>query len=47
MNEGGVLGSIQEQLAVDRQRGSHTETLARAVVDLIGDSVKLLLAVDG
>ena len=45
MNEGGVLRVVQEQLSIDRQRGSYAQTFARSVVDLIGDGIELFLTV--
>lgn len=45
MDEGGLLRGVQEQLPVDRQGGSYSQSLARAVVNFIGDGVQLFLAV--
>ena len=45
MDEGGWLGGVQEQLPVNRQGRSYSQSFAGAVVDFIGDGVQLLLAV--
>jgi len=46
-NESGwSAGAVDEQLPVDRQRGSYPQALPRSVIDLIGDGVQEFLAVD-
>lgn len=45
MSKGGVLRRVEEQLAVDSQGRSYAQAGARAVVDLIGDDIELLLVV--
>lgn len=45
MDEGGLWSGVQEQLPVDRQGRSYSQSFAGAVVDFIGDGVQLFLAV--
>ena len=45
MNEGGVLGTVEQELAIDGQRGSYAQAFSGPVVDLIGNGVELFLAV--
>jgi hypothetical protein len=40
------LGAVDEQLPVDRQRGSYPQALPGSAIDLIGDGVQVFLAVD-
>ncbi len=32
-----MLRAVEQELSIDRQRGSYTETFTRSVVDLIGN----------
>ena len=45
MDEGGWLRGVQEQLPVNRQGRSYSQSFAGAVVDFIGNGVQLFLAV--
>ena len=45
MNQGGGLRTAEEQLAVDGQRRSYAQGLARPAIDFVCNRVELLLAV--
>jgi hypothetical protein len=45
MNEGGVLGTVEQAFSIDRQGGPYAQAFSGPVVDLIGNGVELLLAV--
>ena len=40
-----MLRAVEQEFPIDRQRGSYAQPFARAVVDLIGNRIELLLAV--
>ena len=40
-----MLGAVEQEFSIDRQRRSYAQALSGPVVDLIGNSVELLLAV--
>ena len=44
MNEGESLRAVEQEFSIGR-RGSYAQSFTRPVVDLIGNGIKLLLAV--
>ncbi len=46
MTCGGVLWAVDEELTVDGQGGSYSEAFSGSAIDLVGNGIELLLAVD-